>query len=104
MDSGIIFDHDDRASMGSMMTKVYMNNNMAASTNRHGNMVVNSFSATRKLISAPNNPHNSNSPNPPMTTESMEGEDAVNSGNENLEGQQELPLPLGTGIIGAREE
>ena len=46
MDSGIIFDHDDGASMGSIPTRVYMNNNMAVSTNKNGNTVINGYSAT----------------------------------------------------------
>ena len=54
MDSGIIFDHDKGASMGSITTNVYINNNMAVSINKNVSMVVNGFSATTKLISAPN--------------------------------------------------
>ena len=54
MNSGIIFDHDDGASMGLMTPKVYMNNNMVDSPNKNGDTVVNGFSATTKLISTPN--------------------------------------------------
>ena len=89
--------------MCSMTTEVYINNNMVVSTNKNGNMVVNGSSAAMKLMSTPNGPNNSNGPNPPASTELTEGEDAVNSGNEAGEGQQELPLPVGTGIVGARE-
>ena len=53
MDSGIIFDHDDGASMDSMMTNIYMNNNMAIGTNKNGNTVVNGSLAATKLPSNP---------------------------------------------------
>ena len=42
MDPGIIFDHDNNASMGLMRTNVYMNNNMAGGT-KNGNTATNTF-------------------------------------------------------------
>ena len=90
--------------MGSMTTKVYMNNSMAVSTNKNGNAVVGNFSADTELISTTNNPNNSNGPNPPTTIELTDVDDAVNSGNEAGESHREFPLPVGTGIVGAREE
>ena len=64
MDSGIIFDHDKGASMGSITTNVYINNNMAVSINKNVSMVVNGFSAATELISNSKKLNNSNIPNP----------------------------------------
>ena len=104
MDSGIIFDHDDGASMGSIPTRVYMNNNMAVITKKNGNMAVNGFTATTKLSSDPNDLENINDSNPSTTTELEEGVEAATPGNSAWADQQELLLPANTGIVGAMNE
>ena len=50
--------------MDSMMTNIYMNNNMAIGTNKNGNTVVNGSLAATKLPSNSNNLDNDNSSTP----------------------------------------
>ena len=50
--------------MGSMTTKVYINNNMAVSTKKNGSRLVNSSTAATKLLSNHNDLDNNNGSNP----------------------------------------
>ena len=48
MDSEVVFDHDNGASMGSLTTRAYMNNNMPGVVDQNGKTVVSGFMATKK--------------------------------------------------------
>ena len=72
MDSGIVFDHDDGSSMGSLTTRAYINNSIAGDVNQNGSTVMNSFADATKLSTAPNNDAEGSSI-PPETTESKGG-------------------------------
>ena len=52
MDSGLIFNHDNEVSMGSMNTKAYMiKNNMAGTSDKNVRITV--FAATKKYSTTP---------------------------------------------------
>ena len=106
MDSGIIFDHDiNRASISSLTTRVYTNNNMAGGIFQNGSTVVSGFAATTKFSIAPTNDADGSSP--PETNKSngdpsTEDTAAALSSNSAGTDQQRLPPPAGgASVMGA---
>ena len=101
LDSVVIFDHNNGASMGSLATKLYTTNNMAGGGNSKSNHVVSSFTAAIKSTIAPNNEFNGN-----VTPDTNGAEENPSTGvvaaafpsNSTVTYHMGLPLPV---VVGA---
>ena len=93
VDSRVIFDHDNsNTSMGSVNTRVYMNNSTPAGVKHsNGTTTVNGFAAARKLTGPPMDQNEG--------TESPSGEKATTQGASAV-GPSELPQSASAGVVG----